>query len=130
VQKDSLGNDIKKIKYKALRCTVIRFSLGKSATVDGTLDFLDNDGGQLIKSDPISAESKFDFVYALAKGNKEALSEETRRLTTLTITPFPSDDEMLLQAADRLKQYTFEVLRANQHLYNRRHLIFPVFSVN
>lgn len=118
VQKDSLGNDIKKIKYKTLRCTVIRFSLGKSATVDGTLDFLDNDGGQLIKikSEPISAESKFDFVYALAKGNKEALSEETRRLTTLTIAPFPSDDQMLLQAADRLKQYTFEVLRANQHL--------------
>ena len=116
VQKDSLGNDLKKAKYKTLRCSVTRFSLGKNATVSGTLDFLDNATGQIIKTDPISAESKFEFVYAMAKGDKDALSEETRKLTTLKIAPFPSNDEMVLQTAENLKQYTKQVVHANQQI--------------
>ncbi|MBN2037758.1 MAG: hypothetical protein JW768_13535 [Chitinispirillaceae bacterium] len=117
VQKDSLGNDMKQTTYKTLRCSVVRFSLGKTATVSATLDFLDNAaGGQMIKSDPVSAQSKFEFVYAVAKGDKEALSDETRKLTALKIAPFPSNEEMILQTAERLKQHTKEIIHANQEL--------------
>jgi hypothetical protein len=116
VQKDSLGNDLKKTKYRTLRCSVTRFSLGKSAMVSGTLDFIDNIADQIIKTDPISAESKFEFVYAMVRGDKEALSPETRKLTTLKIAPFPSNEEMILQTAEDLKQYTKDVVRANKGL--------------
>jgi hypothetical protein len=54
-----------------------------------TLDFIDNSAGQIIKTDPVSAESKFEFVYALVRWDSEALSPETRKLTTLKIAPFP-----------------------------------------
>lgn len=116
VQKDSLGNDLKRTKYKTLRCSVTRFSLGKNATVGGTLDFIDNSAGQIIKTDPISAESKFEFVYALVRGDREALSPETRKLTTLKIAPFPSNDEMIMQTAENLKKYSKEVVHKNRQM--------------
>ena len=116
VQKDSLGNELKRTKYKTLRCSVTRFSLGKNATVSGTLDFIDNSAGQIIKTDPISAESKFEFVYALVRGDREAMSPETRKLTTLKIAPFPSNDEMIMQTADDLKKYAKDVVHRNRQL--------------
>jgi hypothetical protein len=116
VQKDSSGNEIKRTKYKTLRCSVTRFSLGKNATVSGTLDFIDNSAGQIIKTDPVSAESKFEFVYALVRGDREAMSPETRKLTTLKIAPFPSNDEMIMQTADDLKKYAKEVVHRNRQL--------------
>ncbi|MBN1130618.1 MAG: hypothetical protein JXA71_16640 [Chitinispirillaceae bacterium] len=116
VQKDSLGNDMKKTRYTTLRCSVTRFSLGKSAIVGGTLDFVDQTSGQMVKTDPIAAESKFEFIHASAKGDKNALSDETRKLTTLRIAPFPSNEEMVLQTAENLKQRTREIVVANQQL--------------
>jgi hypothetical protein len=81
-----------------------------------TLDFIDNSAGQIIKTDPISAESKFEFVYALVRGDREAMSPETRKLTTLKIAPFPSNDEMIMQAAEDLKKYSKDVVHKNRQM--------------
>jgi hypothetical protein len=116
VTKDSLGNDRKKAKRKTLKCYVSKFSLGKNVTVGATLDFVDNASGQIIKTDPLSASSKFEFVYASAKGDQEALTPETRKLTSLKLAPFPTNEEMLLRTADSLKHYAKGIIFSNLHL--------------
>src|SRR3972149_651794 len=53
VIKDSLGNDIKKPKYKTITCNVVETHLSKTARVGGSLDYIDNHTNQLYKTDNI-----------------------------------------------------------------------------
>jgi hypothetical protein len=116
VTKDSLGNDVKRTKYKTLKCYITKFSLGKTATVGGTLDFMNAGTGQMIKTDPVSAQWKFEFAYALVKGDKDALSPETKKLTELKIAPFPSNEDMILRTSEALKDMTKGIIQANMRL--------------
>jgi hypothetical protein len=116
VTKDSLGDDVKKTKYKTLKCFVTKFSLGKTAMVAGTLDFINAATGQMVKTDPVSAESKFEFAYATFKGDKEALSAATRKLTELKIEPFPSNEDLVFRTSERLKQLTKDIISTNLRL--------------
>jgi hypothetical protein len=116
VTRDSLGNDIKRTKYATLKCYVTKFSLGKTARVGGTLDFINAPTGQLIKTDPIAAESKFEYAYALVKGEKEAMSEETKKMTQLKIVPFPSNEDLIFRTSESLKRFTKEIIHANMRL--------------
>lgn len=116
VTRDSLGNDVKRKKYKTLKAYITKFSLGKTATVGGTLDFMNAPTGKMIKTDPISAEWKFDYAYATFKGDKEALTPETQKITELKITPFPSNEDMIMRTAEALKDMTKGIIRANLRL--------------
>ena len=116
VTKDSLGNDVRRTKYKTLKCYITKFSLGKTATVGGTLDFMNAGTGQMIKTDPVSAQWKYEFAYALVKGDRDALSPETKKLTELKIAPFPSNEEMILRTSEALKDMSKGIIRANLHL--------------
>ena len=116
VTKDSAGNDLKRTKHKTIKGYVTRFSLGKSATVSGTLDFFESASGQVIKTDPVSADSKFEFIYASIKGDQDALTPETRKLIGLKITPFPNNEEMIFRTSEALKQLAKNIISANQRL--------------
>jgi hypothetical protein len=116
VTKDSLGNDVKRTKFKTLKCFITKFSLGKTAKVGGTLDFMNAETGQMMKTDPISAESKFEFAYAMVKGDKEALSEETKKLTVLKIEPFPSNEDLIFRTSESLKDFAKQIIHANMRL--------------
>jgi hypothetical protein len=116
VTKDSAGNDLKRTKHKTIKGYVTRFSLGKSATVSGTLDFFESASGQVIKTDPVSADSKFEFIYASVKGDQDALTPETRKLIGLKITPFPNNEEMIFRTSEALKQLAKNIISANQRL--------------
>jgi hypothetical protein len=116
VTRDSLGNDMKRTKYRTLKCYVTKFSLGKTAKVSGTLDFITVPAGQTIKTDPITAESKFEFAYAVVKGDKDAMSDETRKLTSLKIEPFPSNDDLVFRTSEALKDFCKRIIYANLRL--------------
>jgi hypothetical protein len=116
VTRDSAGNDVKRATYKTLKCYVTKFSLGKTATVGGTLDFVNAATGQMIKTDPISAESKFEFAYAVVKGDKDAMSDETRRMTSLKIEPFPSNEDLVFRTSESLKSFAKRIIHANMRL--------------
>jgi len=116
VTKDSLGNDVKRTKYATRKCYVTKFSLGKTATVGGTLDFINAASGQMVKTDPISAESKFEYAYALVKGEKEAMSDETKKMTQLKIVPFPSNEDLIFRTSETLKDFTIRIINANLRL--------------
>ena len=118
----------KKSNTKPCVVPLSAFLWGKEATVDGTLDFLDNDGGQLIKLNPSPSLLNQNLIsFTLLQKGIRRLSARNPQADNFNDRPFSiSDDQMLLQAADRLKQYTFEVLRANQHLRTVGDTLFSV----
>lgn len=119
VMKDSLGNDIKKPKYKTITCNVVETHLSKQARVAGSLDYWDNHSNQLFKTDNIAADSFFEdgFVVVLG-GDVNALTPETKKKVGRKPMPFPNPFDMLLQAGGNLKGMVKNLLYENRCILN------------
>ncbi|MFA4852023.1 MAG: hypothetical protein WC599_05845 [Bacteroidales bacterium] len=118
VVKDSLGNDIKVPKYKTIVCEVIENQQKKTAIITGTLDFLSKETNQLIKTDPITAQTFFENYCAMAVGDINALKAETRKKIGNRPLPFPSDPAMILQAGEILKGMVKDIIWNNKYLFD------------
>ena len=115
VQKDTLGNDIKIIKYKTISCQVKELQQFKTARISGTIDFYDNLTNELLKSEPITSDTKFEHHSVIANGNLNALSAATRSKLGGEPLPFPADESLILQAGEVLKQMTKSIVVGNKN---------------
>ena len=116
VKKDSLGNDIKIPKTKTISCNVIETYQNKKAIIAGTLDYINNTNGQLMKTDPIASENFFEYRSSAAIGDIEALKPETKAKLGNHPVPFPSGFEMLLQAGQVLKGMVKDIIYKNRNI--------------
>lgn len=103
VMKDSAGNDIKIPNEVIIKANVFESYQHKSAIVSGNLEFFDNQLREVIHTEPITAEAIFENYAATFRGDKRALSEESKRKIGNAPMPFPSDEQLLIQAAGHLK---------------------------
>ena len=118
VQKDSSGNDIKLPKTKIVACNVIEVYQNKKAIIAGTLDFINNASGQLIKTDPITSENFFEFRSATAMGDTNILKPETKAKLGKRPVPFPNDFDMILAAGQTLKGMVKNIIWSNKGIFN------------
>jgi len=116
VMKDSLGNDIKTPKTKIINCDIIETQQHKAVTISGTLDFIDLNNSQVIKTDPISSQFFFDHLFAVAQGNWDALRPETKEKLNSRPLPFPNDFEMILNAGSIIKDISRKIISQNKNL--------------
>lgn len=104
VMKDTLGNDIKVPKTTFIKATVLEVYQRKAVLVNGSWDLIDGWTNDLLKTEPLSVETVFEhYASRLLGGDERALSEETKKRLGSQPRPFPSDQAMLLDAADILK---------------------------
>jgi hypothetical protein len=119
VVKDSAGNDIKIPIIKIITCKMVITKQRKSAIIKGNLDYVNNHTGQLIKTDPVAAETFFENDAAAPYGDLNALSSASRNLlNTGHFIPFPSNPDMIMQAAARLKDMTKSIIWNNKNIVN------------
>ena len=116
VKKDSLGNDVKTKKFKAISCNVVENYQSKKAIISGSLDYIDNHSGQLLKTDPITSESFFEHRSALAIGDINALKPETKAKIGRSPVPFPTGFDMLLQAGETMKDMIKNILWRHKNI--------------
>ena len=117
VMKDSAGNDIKIPIIKIITCKVVITKARKSALITGTVDYTNNRNGQLIKTFPVTAETFFENTVAVPYGDLNALSGSSRTLiNTSHFVPFPSNPDMIMQGAVRLKDMTKKVIWDNKNV--------------
>jgi len=116
VMKDSLGNDIKIPITKIISCNVIETQQNKSVLITGTLDFINLNTQQVIKTDPITSQFFFQHTSATANGNFDALKPETKEKLKIRPMPFPNDFEMILNAGDIIKDVARNIIRQNRHI--------------
>lgn len=117
VMKDSLGNDIKTVKYKEISCTVIEAIQSKSARIAGLVLFTNLNNNQFLKEEPIVAHAFFEHCSALAVGDLRALTPGSRAKLGSPV-PFPTDKDMLMQAGNIFKGLIPGIIQRNQGLIN------------
>lgn len=114
VKKDSLGNDIRVPNMVTVSAEVTESIQRKSALVGGSLEYIDLRTNQLVKTEKIAVEAVFEHFSAVASGNIEALSEDTKEKIGSRPVPFPSNEAMLMDAARNLKERTKDIIRRNR----------------
>ncbi len=119
VKKDSLGNDIKEPNMVTIAADVTESIQRKSALVGGSLDYIDRRTNQLVKTEQISVEAVFEHFSAVAAGNEEALSDETFQKVGSRPAPFPSNEAMLMDAAEHLKDRAKAIIYRNRDLLSQ-----------
>jgi hypothetical protein len=103
VLKDSLGNDVKKKRFSLVRANVLESYQTKAAKVGGDIEVYDFNNKSLLDKDRIVTEVVFENYASTFNGDRRALSAQTTRRIGNRILPFPSNLNMLNDAADRLK---------------------------
>lgn len=103
VVKDSLGNKIKVDKFKTVKCNFYQFTQFKTAQVAGFISYFDMETKQQLNSYPLASEFVFEHVYANYDGDKRALENELVSLLNLAAVPFPSNEQMVYDAGEDLK---------------------------
>jgi len=117
VMKDSLGNDIKVKKMVMVRARIFESYQSKAARVGGRLEFFDLYNNELIESRPINVEALFENYASTFDGDKRALTKETKRHIGNRPVPFPSDESLLLQAADEMKPVIKQMISDSRKLF-------------
>lgn len=114
VMKDTLGNDIRIKKFKTLTCTVIESLQQKAVRIDGDVEIFQMNPQNMLKKDPIGAETIFEHLSARAIGDLGALDAKTVALVDVEPFPFPHDFDMILQCSETLKLAIRDILMRNR----------------
>lgn len=116
VRKDSLGNDIRVPNMVTVTAEITETEQTKSAFVAGSLDFYEMGTDQLIRTDNVAIESVFRHQYGEFKGNKKALSEESAKIVGGRAVPFPSNEQMLMDSTELLKNRSKRIISRNRRM--------------
>lgn len=113
VTKDTSGNDIKVDRFVNVYADVIEVLQQKNARLSGRLEYFDARTGNLLVSEPLAAEAIFENYASTFSGDRRALSKETKQRLGNEPVPFPTDEQLLLQAAQQLKPVIKRLVRNN-----------------
>jgi len=116
VAKDSVGNDIKKPRYKEIQCVVIEEAKRKDCVINGEVAFVNYSPYTLMKTQPISAGTHFEHVSARAIGDLNALPEDVLKMVNAAPIPFPPDVQMIIDCTEALKVAVREAIVYNRGL--------------
>ncbi|NBC25855.1 MAG: hypothetical protein GVY08_03270 [Bacteroidetes bacterium] len=119
VKKDSLGNDIRVPNFKEVTAEVMEAVQQKSAFIGGSLDIYHLETDQLVRTENLSVEWVFENRYGTYTGDRRALSEESSEIIGGRELPFPSNEQLVMNSAELLKDRSKVVIRQNRRLLER-----------
>jgi hypothetical protein len=119
VKKDSMGNDLKTKRFRWIKADVYTINQKKDARVFGFLEYYDNRTKEKVLSRPLESNVHFENYLVNFDGDRRALTEETCRRLGGRRMPFPMDADMLLTAAENLKNSTKRLIQDNDHIVAR-----------
>lgn len=103
VKKDSLGNDIKVERFVTIEAQILEVLQEKEANVNGEVEVVSLRTGRVIRRQPLSVSTRFENYASTFRGDRRALSTDSRHRIGNQPVPFPADEQLILQAADELK---------------------------
>lgn len=116
IKKDSLGNNIKRDVYKKVSGRLNIISQNKYAKVVGFVEYFDNKNNENLESFPLASEFIFDNVYAQFRGNRKVLNKEQLKLVNNRFIPFPSNEQMIYDSGENLKQNIKNIIITNKFI--------------
>jgi len=116
VVKDSLGNDIKVVRNVTINAVVLEVLQQKEANVQGVVEVYNIKERRLVRTQPLAATALFENYASTFRGDKRALSRQSRNRIGNSPIPFPTTEAMVLQAADQLKPALVDRILDYNHL--------------
>ncbi|MDO8365822.1 MAG: hypothetical protein Q7T20_03415 [Saprospiraceae bacterium] len=116
VMKDTLGNDIKTPRMVFIRAEVLEVHQSKAARIAGAVEIRDAGNGNLLETCELATEVVFENYASTFRGDEPALSQDSKNRMGNRPLPFPQDEDMLVQAADRLKPNVKDELRHSRSI--------------
>lgn len=116
VAKDSLGNDRKVPRVVSVSADVVEQVQSKAARIQGRMSFYDLASDRVLEVREIQADALFEHYAATYRGDRRALSRQTLQRIGGQPLPFPSDVDLLMEAARRLNPAIGQELRRSQIL--------------
>nr|WP_042293798.1 hypothetical protein [Nonlabens ulvanivorans] len=110
VKKDSLGDDIKKDKYKLVKATIFQSTQQKEVSIDANIIITNKYTGQLVDRFPLGSTFIFSYIYGSVNGDRRAVDEDYLQTLNARAVPFPSNEQMIYDAGEDLKLSIKEVL--------------------
>ncbi|WP_010520330.1 hypothetical protein [Aquimarina agarivorans] len=100
-------------KEKAI-CEYYELQQYKNANVQATVKLIDNSTQQHLNSYPLNTTTVFEHLYANYKGDTRALNETHLNLIDSEEIPFPSNEQMVYDSGEDLKNQFKNILRSNR----------------
>ncbi|MFT4687738.1 MAG: hypothetical protein ACI974_002005 [Paraglaciecola sp.] len=116
VTKDTLGNDITRPKVVVIRADIIEVFQTKSATVTAGFELYDIRNRRVVDQDNLTADSSFENYASSFRGDRRALSTASRMNIGNRPVAFPSNEQLVLEAADTLKAVLSERIATSYKL--------------
>jgi len=116
VAKDTLGNDITRPRRIIVRADVIEVLQSKTVLVSGSLELYDIRNQRVVDRDRLTAQADFENYASTYRGDRRALSRDTRRYLGNQPVQFPTDESLILEAADVLKPRLAERLERSSRV--------------
>lgn len=113
VIKDSLGNPIRIEKFTDVSAEVLTTIQEKAVFVGGTIVYKDLIRRREINQYPLSCEFIFENAFATYRGDERALLPEDRRILIQNFLPFPTNEQMVFDAGEEIKQQLRQILSNN-----------------
>jgi hypothetical protein len=115
-KRDSLGKEIKeKIKTKYV-ATIEEITQSKSVLLGGRLEYIHAITGDVEFSKPINVEGLFENHLArLIKGDQNYVTSDCRKKLNGKLVSFPSNEELLLNAAEKMKKLVKDIIYDREH---------------
>lgn len=103
VKTDSLGNEItfkRNINVEGLLNTIIQ---NKTVSIVAQVDYINLEDNQKINDYKLDSQFVFENTFAKFEGDERALDAQQKKLTKGNLLPFPSNEQMLFDAAEDVK---------------------------
>jgi hypothetical protein len=121
IMTDTAGNQIKIVKYKTIRCRVISTRQFKQAHIEGSINYVDTETHQIVRTVPVAADHTFENFYTSAEGDLDALSNETRANLKNRPVRYPNDIDMIYAANETLRNVIFQAFMDGRYFINQRY---------
>ena len=101
---DSLGNTVRYREVEIVRATITEVVRSKEARLRGVVETRDYNTGTLIDSEQYTHSINFASDACEFRGDRRALSENLRKRVDLTLSPFPTDYDMIAEGVSHLSK--------------------------
>ena len=117
VKKDTAGNDIKTPRRVLIRANILEVYQFKSVRLGGVMEVFPDDRNTRLDAQDFNTEVLFENYASTFQGDRRALSEASRQRIGNRPLPFPPTEDMLIQAAERLKPNLREALKNSRVVF-------------
>lgn len=112
--RDEEGKRIKVNNYVTVSGLMLQSLQQKSVAVQAQVIYRDIKSGQNINSFPLASEFVFENISAVFQGDARVLSDEDKVILNNRPVPFPSNEQMLIDAGEEIKQNLKAILVRNK----------------